>query len=357
MMIAVEHFITGAPSMEEITTVGIDLAKSIFHVHAVSQAGHIVLQKAFKRRSIIALFEKLPPCLVGMEACSSAHHWGRVLSELGHEVRLIPPAYVKPYVRRQKNDAADAAAICEAVTRPTMRFVPIKTEEQQAALMLHRARALLMSQRTALICAIRGHMAELGLTAPRAVRNMQPLLDVLGEDDDESLPPLARVALRPLADQLAQIDIQLARLDRELLTWHRTNPISQRLASIPGVGPVTATALAASVSEPTMFSSAREFSAYLGLVPRQNSSGGRTKLGRISKMGDRYLRSLLVSGAASLLSPKRKRSSVLDVWAKTLIEKNKPTKLVAIALANKMARIAWALMTRGESFRDPVPAV
>jgi transposase len=261
MMIAVEHFITGAPSMEEITTVGIDLAKSIFHVHAVSQAGHIVLQKAFKRRSIIALFEKLPPCLVGMEACSSAHHWGRVLSELGHEVRLIPPAYVKPYVRRQKNDAADAAAICEAVTRPTMRFVPIKTEEQQAALMLHRARALLMSQRTALICAIRGHMAELGLTAPRAVRNMQPLLDVLGEDDDESLPPLARVALRPLADQLAQIDIQLARLDRELLTWHRTNPISQRLASIPGVGPVTATALAASVSEPTMFSSAREFSA------------------------------------------------------------------------------------------------
>ena len=342
--------------MEEITTVGIDLAKSIFHVHAVDRTGDVVLQKALRRRDVMAFFAKLPPCLVGLEACSSAHHWGRVLRDLGHDVRLIPPAYVKPYVRRQKNDAADAAAICEAVTRPSMRFVPIKTEEQQAALMLHRARSLLISQRTALICAIRGHMAELGLTAPRAVRNMQPLLDVLAEDEDESLPSLARVALGPLVEQFAQIDTQLVQLDRELLKWHRTNAVSQRLASIPGVGPVTATALAASVTEPSMFASAREFSAFLGLTPRQNSTGGRTQLGRISKMGDRYLRTLLVSGAVSLLSPKRKRSCVLDDWAKSLIEKNKPTKLVAIALANKMARIAWALMARGETFRDPAPA-
>jgi transposase len=223
--------------------------------------------------------------------------------------------------------------------------------------MLHRARSLLLSQRTALICAIRGHMAELGMTTPRAVRNMQPLLDVLADEADESLPPLARVALRPLVEQLAHIDVQLAGLDHALLQWHRMNPVSQRLASIPGVGPVTATALAASVTEPSMFASAREFSAYLGLTPRQNSTGGRTKLGRISKMGDRYIRALLVSGAVSLLSPKRKRSCVLDVWAKTLIEKDKPTKLVAVALANKMARVAWAVMARDEAFRDPAPAV
>ena len=343
--------------MEEITTVGIDLAKSIFHVHAVDKAGNAVLQRAFKRRSLIAFFQKLPPCLIGLEACGTAHHWGRTLQQFGHDVRLIPPAYVKPYVRRQKNDAADAAAICEAVTRPTMRFVPIKTEEQQSALMLHRARSLLLSQRTALICAIRGHMAELGLIAPRAVRNMKLLLDVLADGDDESMPPLARDALRPLADQLAHIDIQIARLDRELLKWHRDNPVSQRLSSIPGVGPVTATALAASVTDPSMFASAREFSSFLGLAPRQNSTGGRTKLGRISKMGDRYLRTLLVSGAVSLLSPKRKHTCALDTWAKALIEKDKPIKLVAIALANKMARVAWALMARGEPFRNPAPAV
>jgi len=342
--------------MEKIITIGVDLAKSIFQVHAINDVGDVVLQKALKRRDMIAFFEKLPRCLVGLEACSSAHHWGRMLRELGHDVRLIPPAYVKPYVRRQKNDAADAAAICEAVARPTMRFVPIKTEEQQAALMLHRARALLLSQRTALICAIRGHMAELGLIAPRAVRNMGPLLDVLADDADESLPPLARAALRPLADQLTHIDVQLARLDRELQKWHRANPVSQRLATIPGVGPITATALAASVTEPSMFASAREFSAYLGLAPRQNSSAGKTRLGRVSKMGDRYIRTLLVNGAVSLLSPTRKRSCALDVWAKVLTEKSKPTKLVALALANKMARIAWALMRRGEAFRDPALA-
>ena len=203
--------------MERITTVGIDLAKSIFQVHAVDAAGCVVVQKALKRREVFTFFEKLPPCLIGLEACSSAHHWGRVLRGLGHDVRLIPPAYVKPYVRRQKNDAADAAAICEAVTRPSMRFVPIKTEEQQAALMLHRARSLLLSQRTALICAIRSHMAELGLTAPRAVRNLRPLLDVLADDTDESLPPLARAALKPLSGQLAYIGIQIASLDRHLL--------------------------------------------------------------------------------------------------------------------------------------------
>lgn len=337
--------------MEKITTVGIDLAKTIFQVHAVDATGRVVLQKTFRRGQLTAFLQNLPACLIGLEACSSAHHWGRLLTQFGHQVRLIPPAYVKPYVRRQKNDAADAAAICEAVTRPSMRFVPIKTEEQQAALMLHRVRSLLMSQRTAMICALRGHMAELGLTAPRQVRNLKPLLEVLHDEADESLPALARSALKPLAEHLASIGRRLAELDHQLVAWHRASAVSQRLATIPGVGPVTASALAASVADPAMFTSGREFSAFLGLVPKQDSSGGKVRLGRISKMGDRYLRGLLVSGAAALLSHAKTRRGPLDVWAKVLVEKNKPIKLVAVALANKMARIAWALMARGETFR------
>lgn len=340
--------------MEGITTVGIDLAKTIFQIHAVDAAGRVIVQKALKRRDLVTFFSKLQPCLIGIEACGTAHHWGRELTRLGHDVRLLPPAYVKPYVRRQKNDAADAAAICEAVTRPSMRFVPIKTEDQQAALMLHRARSLLTSQRTALICAIRGHMAELGLVAP--ARNLRPLLDVLADPDDESLPPLARDALAPLATQLASLDAQLCDLDRKLLAWHRANETSQRLATIPGVGPVTASALAASVTDPSMFASGREFSAFLGLVPRQNTSGGKVRLGRTSKMGDRYLRTLLVSGAMALISHSARRQGLLDLWAKTLLGKKKPTKLVALALANKMARIAWVLMRRGETFKMPAQA-
>jgi transposase len=338
--------------VDQISTVGIDLAKNILQVHAVDAAGRVVLQKAFKRAQLVSFFQKLPACLIGLEACSSAHHWGRVLTQFGHQVRLIPPTCVKPYVRRQKNDVADAAAICEAVTRPSMRFVAIKTEEQQAALMLHRVRSLLMSQRTALICALRGHMAELGLTAPREVRNLGPLLEVLADEADDSLPALARAAPRPLADHLASIGHRLAELDRQLIAWHCASAVSQRLATIPGVGPVTASALAATVADPAMFASGREFSAFLGLVPRQNSSGGKIRLGGISKMGDRYLRHLLVSGAAALLSHAKTRRGPLDVWAKGLLEKNKPIKLVAVALANKMARIAWALMIRGESFRQ-----
>jgi transposase len=291
--------------------------------------------------------------LIGMEACATSHYWARELVKLGHQVKLIPPAYIKAYVRRQKNDAADAAAICEAVARPSMRFVPIKSEAQQAVLMLHRTRALLVSQRTALICALRGHMAEFGIIAPVGPRNVAPLLEILADQADERVPFLARLALRPLARRMAMLRLEIERLDRRLLDWHRSNPVSQRLATIPGVGPLTATALAASIADPSMFRSGREFAAFLGLVPRQASSGGKERLGRISKMGDRYLRSLLVVGATAVLRYAKTGGSTSKAWAEGLLAK-KPFKVVAVALANKTARIAWAVMARGEVFREGI---
>lgn len=336
--------------MEEITTVGIDLAKSVFQVHAIDGAGRVVVAKTVRRRDFLAFVSKLPSCLIGMEACASSHHWGRQLRAMGHDVRLIPPAYVKAYVRRQKNDAADAAAICEAVGRPSMRFVPIKSEDQQAALMLHRARALLVGQRTALICALRGHMAEFGIVAPTGPRHVAPLLAVLACEEDQSLPALARTALAPMVRSLRSLEAEIAVLDREVLDWHRGHELSQRLATIPGVGPLIATAIAASIAEPSMFKSGREFAAFLGLVPRQASSGGKAKLGRISKMGDRYLRTLLVVGAAAVLRHARTGDSRTRIWVRSLLEK-KPFKLVAVALANKNARIAWAIMARGGTYR------
>jgi transposase len=337
--------------MEEITTVGIDLAKSVFQVHAIDAVGQVVVSKAVRRASFLQLLSKIPPCLVGMEACATAHHWARELVKLGHQVRLIPPAYVKAYVRRQKNDAADAAAICEAVSRPSMRFVPIKTPEQQSVLMLHRARALLVAQRTALICALRGHMAEFGVVVPRGPRNIDPLLAVLADEGDHRLPALARLALAPLVRQMAVLQAEIERFDRLILDWHRSSEVSRRLATIPGVGVLTATALAASITDPSMFNTGPEFAAFLGLVPRQSSSGGKDRLGRVSKMGDRYLRTLLVVGAAAVLRHAKARDSTSRVWARELLAR-KPFKLVAVALANKTARIAWAVMARGEVYRD-----
>ena len=336
--------------MEEITTVGIDLAKSVFQVHAIDAGGRVVLNKAVRRAGFAALLAKFPKCLIGMEACASSHHWARTLIAMGHEVRLIPPAYVKAYVRRQKNDAVDAAAICEAVGRPSMRFVPVKSQEQQAALMLHRSRALLVSQRTALICALRGHMAEFGVVAPTGPRNLAPLLAVLAEEADQSVPALARLALAPLVDQIAALQSRIEQLDKRILDWHRANATSRRLAEIPGVGPLTATAVAATITDPAMFKSGREFAAYLGLTPRQSSSGGKERLGRISKMGDRYLRTLLVVGATAVLRHAKTGSSASAIWGKGLAAK-KPFKLVAVALANKTARIVWAVMARGEDYR------
>ncbi len=336
--------------MEKITTVGIDLAKSVFQVHAIDSSGQVIVSKAVKRTGFVALLAKFPACLVGMEACASSHHWARELTKLGHDVRLIPPSYVKAYVRRQKNDAADAAAICEAVSRPSMRFVPVKSEEQQSALMAHRARALLVGQRTALICAVRAHLAEFGVVSATGPRNIAPLLSILADETDTRVPAMARGALGPLVEQLKTLGTQIEVLDRQILDWHRANAISLRLAAIPGVGPLTATALAASITDPTMFKSGREFAAFLGLAPRQSSSGGKEKLGRISKMGDRYLRSLLVVGATAVLRHAKAKASPSRIWAEQLMIR-KPFKLVAVALANKTARIAWAVMARGEDYR------
>ncbi len=269
----------------EITTIGIDIAKSVFQFHGIDATGQTVLQKKLRRNAVLDTLAKLPPCLIGIEACATSHHWSREITALGHEVKLIPPAYVKPYVKRQKNDAADAEAICEAVTRPNMHFVAIKSVDQQAVMMLHRARDLLVRQRTMLINALRAHMAELGIIAPQRPENISRLLLQLEEGANEDIPQIARTALLSLADQRANLNQQIRALDSEILVWHRQNDTSQRLATIPGVGVLTATALAASVTDPSQFRSGRQFAAFLGLVPRQNSSGGKERLGRITKMG------------------------------------------------------------------------
>ena len=261
------------------TTIGIDIAKSVFQVHGVDAAGKVTVTKKLRRAEVMRFFEATPPCLVGMEACATAHFWAREISALGHDVRLMPPSYVKAYLRRQKNDAADAEAICEAVTRPTMRFVPIKSAERQGVLVLHRTRELLVRQRTMLINAIRGHCAEFGIIAPQGARRASELVEHVRQAQAAELPELARSALLQLAGQLDALAAEIHGLERRLLAWHRQDQASQRLATIPGVGIITATALAAAVTDPGLFRSGREFAAFLGLVPRQNSSGGKDRLG------------------------------------------------------------------------------
>jgi transposase len=334
----------------EITTIGLDLAKSVFQLHAVDAEGAIVWRKKLRRGALLDTLAKVPSCLIGMEACATAHHWAREISALGHEVRLMPPAYVKAYLRRQKNDAADAEAICEAVRRPSMRFVAAKSAERQAVLVLHRSRELLVRQRTMLINAIRGHCAEFGLIAAQGVRGSRDLIERIGQADCTALPDMAKAAMMLLFEQLQRLVRQIQTLERRILAWHRQDQASQRLASIPGVGVITATALAASVTDPAAFRSGREFSASLGLVPRQNSSGGKDKLGRISKMGDRYLRKLLVVGATSVVRRARTADTAAANWVRSLLER-KPARLVTVAMANKNARIVWAVLARGETYR------
>ena len=344
-----------------IATIGVDLAKNVFQVHGVDDVGKVVVWRALRRREMLSFFGGLAPWLVGMEACATAHHWARELARLGHEVRLMPPAYVKPYVKRNKNDMADAEAICEAVMRPTMRFVAVKSTEQQAVLMLHRSRALLVRQRTMLANAVRAHLAEFGIVAGLGVSNvMSAARDLLrpdncvGAPEGSAIPDLVLIALAPLMTAMEDLGVRIKRLELEIARWHRTNETSRRLETIPGVGVMTASALSASIAEPSMFASGREFAAWLGLTPRQNSSGGNERLGGITKMGDRYLRTLLVIGATAVIRYAKEEGSAKTAWIRKLLDK-KPAKVVAVALANKMARIAWVLMTRRETYRA-VPA-
>ena len=339
----------------EISTVGLDLAKSIFQVHAVDASGEIVVRKALRRAQVLPFFGKLPPCLIGMEACGTSHHWARELATLGHEVRLMPPAYVKPYVKRGKTDAADAEAICEAVTRPSMRFVPVKSVEQQAALALHRTRDLLVKQRTQLVNMVRGLLAEFGVEMARGLHHALSLAARLSAGEAPGVPPLAQRVVKGLADQIAALQVQLAALEKELLAWHRSSDLSQRLATIPGVGVISATALAASVSEPERFRSGRQFAASLGLTPLQNCSGGKERMGRISRMGDRYLRRLLVVGMTSLVRRARAKPDSVDPRFVAMLER-KPARVVTVAAANRAARVAWAIMTRGGTYQAPLAA-
>jgi len=300
----------------------------------------------------VEFFGKLPPCLVGMEACATSHQWARELKKLGHDVRLMPPSYVKAYVKRGKNDAADAAAICEAVRRPSMRYVPIKSTEQQSALMLHRARDLLIRQRTQLINAIRAHLAELGLVAQKGREGLQELMRTAADADDEALPSDARFACQAIVAQLQAVQMQIAGLDKRMHQAHRANPASKRLETIPGFGVIVSTAVVATMTDPKAFKTGREFAAWIGLVPRQNSTGGKDRLGSISKQGDRYLRRLLVLGALSVVRRARTRPDK-NPWVVAMLGR-RPAKVVAVALANKMARIAWAILAKGETYRAPV---
>lgn len=340
--------------MEQITTIGLDLAKSIFQVHGIDALGVPVVRRQLKRRRVLPFFAKLPPCLVGMEACATSHYWAREIAELGHEVRMMPPRYVKPYVKRNKNDAADAEAICEAVTRPTMRFVPIKTPEQQSVLMLHRTRQLFVGQRTTLINAIRAHLAEFGIVAGVGRNGVEVLLELIAKGEDERVPAAARECLMALAAQLQLVKRQILEADRRVLAWHRSSTTSKRLEAIPGVGPLVATALVANIPDPSIFRSGRDMSAWIGLVPKQNSTGGKQKLGSISKAGNRYLRKLLVVGALSVIKRAKKLGYTKHPWLVQLMER-RSTKIAAVALANKIARMAWAMMTRNESYRTPLP--
>src|SRR3977135_3167826 len=340
-------------TMQTITTIGLDIAKSVFQVHGVDAGGRVTVRRQLKRRYVLTFFQKLSPCLVGIEACGSAHHWSRELQALGHTVRLMPPAYVKPYVKRQKNDASDAEAICETVTRANMRFVPTKTAEQQSGLVLHRARHLFVRQQTSVINAIRAHLAEFGIVAPVGRHGVEELLNVVTDPNDKRVPDIARACLSALGDQLQSIKKQILEFDRLIRAWHRSNEMRLRLEAAPGVGPVRAAACVAAVADPKSFRSGRNFSAGIGMVPKQHSSGGKNRLGNISKQGDRYLRGLFVAGALAVIRYAKIHGTKHRPWLTALLAR-RPTKVAAIALANKLARMVWAMMVKGERYKEPV---
>lgn len=334
----------------QISTIGLDLAKRVFQVHGIDAVGAVVARKSLRRAQVLPFFARLEPCLIGIEACGTSHHWARELIALGHEVRLMPPAYVKPYVKRGKTDASDAEAICEAVTRPTMRFVAVKSREQQAALSMHRARDLLVRQRTQLVTMMRGLLAEFGIDIPEGLERALLMARQVVEGEIPDVPAEAARIVDMLSQQALDTHARLREIDRALVIVQRSNDLARRLATIPGIGPVGATALAAAVTDPGQFRSGRQFAAGLGLTPLQNSSGGKERLGRITKMGDKYLRKLLVVGATSLVRRARHKPESADPGLVGLLAR-KPVRVATVAMANKMARIAWAVMTRGEVYQ------
>ena len=343
--------------MKQISTIGLDLAKRVFQVHGADAQGLPLFNRKLRRSEVLHFFKKLPACLVGMEACGSAHYWAREIAALGHQVRLIPPAYVKPFVKRGKTDAADAEAISEAVTRKTMRFVPIKSAEQQASAMVLKTRALLVRQRTQAINALRAHLAELGIISGAGLTKVAALIAIVRDEADTCLPAAARFALTAISDQIEALVDQIDRLDRAIVTEARRDEDMSRLSTIPGVGAITAATIKALVPDPGGFKSARHFAAWLGLTPRSHSSGGKERLGRISKMGNAELRSLLVLGATAVLRVARNDVRAKP-WIKALLTR-RPFKVAAVALANKMARIVWALLNKGGIYRrsEPLTAI
>ena len=340
----------GAVHMQ-ITTIGLDIAKNVFQVHGIDAAENVIVRKRLRRSQVLVFFKALPPCLIGMEACATAHYWARELTKLGHRVRLMPAKDVKAYVKRNKNDAADAEAICEAVRRPTMRFVQVKSAEQQGQLMQHRTRDLLMRQRTQVINALRAHVAELGIVAAKGDKGVKELLSIVANEKDTRLPIDARASVIVLAAQLQAVQTLIGSIEKRIKAQHRSNEASKRLETIPGIGIIGATAIAATVADPTVFRSGRDFAAWIGLVPRQDSTGGKQKLGPISKQGDRYVRRILVVGAHSVLR-RAKQTPEKYPWLTQLLAR-RPFKVVAVALANKMARMASALLAHGGTYRAP----
>ncbi|MEA1086472.1 IS110 family transposase [Sphingomonas sp. CD22] len=340
--------------MSEVTTIGLDIAKQVFHAHGADAAGRAVFSRRLTRGKLLDFFAAHPRCMVALEACGGAHHWARELQAIGHEVRLIPPAYVKPYVKRHKNDAVDAEAICEAAQRPSMRFVAVKTEQQQAAALVFRTRDLAVKQRTQLGNAIRGHLAEYGWVAPKGSAHLAMLADLLdGGEIGETLPEAARPMFAMMVDMLAGLDERIAALDKEIARRAREDEVARRLMTIPGIGPITATAIAAIAPPAETFAKGRDFAAWLGLVPKQASTGGKQKLGAISKMGERTLRRLLIIGSSAVVLQASKRGAPAGSWLEGMLAR-KPRMLVTVALANKMARTVWALLVRQEDYRAPV---
>lgn len=339
----------------QVNTIGIDIAKNVFQVHGVDANDKVVFNKPLRRSQILPFFDKLAPCLIGMEACASAHYWARELKKIGHDVRLMPAKDVKAYVKRNKNDSVDAAACCEAVRRPTVRTVPVKTREQQAQLMQHRVRDLLVRQRTQAVNALRSHLAELGIVAAQGYDGVKALLSVVADTSDARLPENARASLSALVAQISCCQAQIAAIDKRLLVQHRKSDNCKRLETIPGIGVLGASAIVATVPDVAVFKTGRHFAAWIGIVSREDSTGGKQRLGPISKQGDRYLRRLLVVGAFAVLKQARAHPERYP-WLTQLLAR-KPAKVAAVAIANKMARIAWAVLTNKEIYRaQPITA-